>query len=80
MSDTISAAAFVEQAKAIKALSVVYNNGSSGQWSAEQNAYLCDCRGYVIWCIRRAGKEFSSPGTNYMIRNQMRLVAKVGTE
>ena len=62
---------FVESTEYIRDhYKVEYKNGFNGQKSG--SVYLCDCRGYLIWALNRLGTKLKSPGTNYMIRNQVR--------
>lgn len=64
---TVTAADFVRKAEEIfdQNKSVVYKNGASGPNE-------CDCKGYILWVLRRLGQNVSSAGTNTMIRTQMR--------
>ena len=69
---------FIDQAEFIKAnYPVTYKNGFSGYKSG--STYLCDCRGYVQWALKRNGLTLSCSGTNWMIRNQMAEVHQVSS-
>lgn len=82
----ISANQFVQQALAIANQPTVkfngktcygntyYQLGASGQ--KQSGIYKCDCRGYIIWTLKKLGISLSSAGTNYMSRNQMTSVNK----
>lgn len=49
---------------------VRYKNGKSGD-KASDGVWECDCRGYILWVLRRLGVKVSSAGTNWMVRNQV---------
>lgn len=69
----VSAQDFVAAAEWIRNNHVVkYANGESGRKSGD--LYLCDCRGYILWALRKIGLKASSIGTNWMIRKQVRDV------
>lgn len=71
---TVTASDFVRKAEEIWSAhkGCTYRNGSSGQ--KENGVYYCDCRGYLLWTLRSLGISASSPGTNWMVRNQMNTI------
>lgn len=72
---SVTAAEFVASAEEIrKKYSVTYRWNYAGYKSPE-GIYWCDCRGYVIWALRRLGVTLSSKGTNRMIRTKMQTLS-----
>lgn len=72
----VNSSVFADEANRIHSkYTVTYKNGKNGEKINGQ--WQCDCRGYVIWALRNLGISISSPGTNWMIRNQMTSVEKL---